>query len=182
MNTIPRMCLIASFDELSRLCTEYYPREKARVPAWCDRILWKGANLHQVHYNTANLRFSDHRPVYATFHCVVNAIEEGLKDELRRRLYTEQQRRLHSALANADKLIDTESDETRHSLDSPRASSDSHRWWLDRGIYPRVYLFVSQSSDVINRRASKVWLGATCSNGCSKHPSEAQSFLFGRGG
>ena len=61
--------------------------EKARIPAWCDRVLRKGSNLKQLSYNSAPLRFSDHRPVYAAFQCTVTYIDESLKDKLSRQIY-----------------------------------------------------------------------------------------------
>ncbi|KAL1541751.1 phosphoinositide 5-phosphatase [Salvia divinorum] len=45
-------------------------KEKAkrmRAPAWCDRIIWFGKGLKQVHYNRVESRLSDHRPVYGRF-------------------------------------------------------------------------------------------------------------------
>src|SRR6187551_2244518 len=58
---------------------EYDSSEKARIPAWTDRILRKGSNLKQLAYNSAPLRFSDHRPVYAVFQCLVSMVDEELR-------------------------------------------------------------------------------------------------------
>ncbi|KAL8240275.1 hypothetical protein R6Q59_013630 [Mikania micrantha] len=42
-------------------------KSKRRTPAWCDRILWYGEGIHQKSYTRWESRFSDHRPVCATF-------------------------------------------------------------------------------------------------------------------
>lgn len=100
--------------------------------------MWKGANLRQTHYNAADLRFSDHRPVCALFDCNINVVDESLKDKLRRNLYDEQQR-LSGTLADANKPADAENGDVA----SPRsiapgsalASSDHYKWWLKESMY-----------------------------------------------
>ncbi|KAI3831102.1 hypothetical protein MKX03_015141, partial [Papaver bracteatum] len=42
-------------------------KEKRRIPAWCDRILWKGEGVEQMLYVRGESRFSDHRPVSSIF-------------------------------------------------------------------------------------------------------------------
>lgn len=112
-------------------------REKARIPAWCDRILRKGDNLRQINYNTAPLRFSDHRPVYATFQCTISMIDESQKESLVRQIYRKRRKEL------ADTRDTTRSndvdDEELLGYESiapglPPASSDRRKWWLDNSM------------------------------------------------
>ncbi|KAH8702016.1 putative inositol polyphosphate phosphatase [Talaromyces proteolyticus] len=47
---------------------EYDTSEKKRSPAWCDRILYRGAGrIKQSEYRRHEVRASDHRPVSASF-------------------------------------------------------------------------------------------------------------------
>lgn len=46
---------------------------KRRAPAWCDRVLWRGAGLKQTRYDRCESRLSDHRPVRAAFAVEVDA-------------------------------------------------------------------------------------------------------------
>ena len=111
-------------------------REKARIPAWCDRVLRKGDILKQINYSTAPLRFSDHRPVYATFQCAISDIDESKKQSLSQELYAKRKEDIGDTTANArnddiddEELIGYES----IAPELPPASSDRRKWWLDNG-------------------------------------------------
>lgn len=115
----------------------YDTSEKARIPAWCDRVLRKGDNIRQINYDAAPLRFSDHRPVYATFQCLISKIDEGKKEQLSQELY--RQRRAVVGDSHAAGEMDDTDDEDLIGYDSiepglPPASSDRRKWWLDNGI------------------------------------------------
>ncbi|ESZ99269.1 phosphoinositide phosphatase [Sclerotinia borealis F-4128] len=114
----------------------YDTSEKARIPAWTDRILRKGSNLRQINYNAAPLRFSDHRPVYATFQCTVSIIDESVRDSLSRSIYDRRREEIGGATASSK--MDGTDDEDLIGFESiepglPPASSDQRKWWLDGG-------------------------------------------------
>ncbi|XP_021714680.1 type I inositol polyphosphate 5-phosphatase 10 isoform X2 [Chenopodium quinoa] len=53
---------------------------KRRTPAWCDRILWKGDGMQQLHYerkDSNKYQFSDHRPVCSSFSVDVSVRESN---------------------------------------------------------------------------------------------------------
>ncbi|KAI8960914.1 SacI homology domain-containing protein [Daldinia sp. FL1419] len=119
----------------------YDTSEKARIPAWTDRILRKGTNIRQLSYNCAPLRFSDHRPVFATFQCTVNIINEALREQISQELY---ERRKSEVGHTASSLVseDEEDDEDLIGYDPiepglPPASSDRQKWWLENGMRAR---------------------------------------------
>lgn len=114
----------------------YDTSEKARIPAWTDRILRKGPNLRQLAYNCAPLKFSDHRPVYALFECNVSIVDEPVREKISRDVYLRRKAEVGDATANID-TMDTE-DEDLIGYDAiepglPPASSDRQKWWLDNG-------------------------------------------------
>ncbi|TKA27759.1 hypothetical protein B0A50_04860 [Salinomyces thailandicus] len=118
---------------------DYDTSEKARIPAWCDRIVTKGDNLRQLHYDTAPLRFSDHRPVWGLFQCTINVVDQAKKDKISSELYTKRRAAVGSHVASKGTESDDESlygyDPIEPSL--PPASSDRRKWWLDNGMPAR---------------------------------------------
>jgi synaptojanin len=119
---------------------EYDSSEKARIPAWTDRVLRKGTNIRQTSYGSAPLRFSDHRPVYATFDCTVSVIDESVRNAISRDIYTRRKAEVGGATANVD-VVDTD-DEELIGYDAvepglPPASSDRQKWWLENGKMAR---------------------------------------------
>ncbi|KAJ9297587.1 hypothetical protein DTO271G3_4362 [Paecilomyces variotii] len=112
---------------------EYDTSEKARIPAWCDRVLWKGTNLRQSRYATADLRFSDHRPVWAMFDCTIHVIDEKLKERLSRSLYEKFKHGTDDLIPDLGRSADTEGGEELIPIspDLPSPSSDRQKWWLE---------------------------------------------------
>lgn len=69
---------------------KYDTSEKRRAPAWCDRILYRGAgNIKQSNYRRHELRVSDHRPVSGLFKMRIKSISA----DLRAQAWTQCQRR-----------------------------------------------------------------------------------------
>ncbi|KAI8899699.1 Endonuclease/exonuclease/phosphatase [Globomyces pollinis-pini] len=53
----------------------YDSSEKMRIPAYCDRILWRGNRVELLAYNRLECKISDHRPVYGSFIAKVRKID-----------------------------------------------------------------------------------------------------------
>ncbi|KAF9879070.1 SacI domain and endonuclease/exonuclease/phosphatase [Colletotrichum karsti] len=120
---------------------EYDTSEKARIPAWTDRILRKGSNLRQLAYNSAPLKFSDHRPVYAVFQCNVSIVDEGLRDRISQELYQQRKAEVGDSIANLDSEETDDEDLIGYEAIEPGlppASSDRQKWWLENKQAARV--------------------------------------------
>ncbi|RUS30746.1 Endonuclease/exonuclease/phosphatase [Jimgerdemannia flammicorona] len=64
--------------------TDHYDRsEKKRIPAWCDRVLFRGDRVKNISYQRFECRVSDHRPISAGFEVQVKTIDPRKRDEVR---------------------------------------------------------------------------------------------------
>jgi hypothetical protein len=56
---------------------EFDTSQKKRIPAWCDRILWRvlsDSRVLQTQYRRWEANISDHRPISAVFNLTVKSI------------------------------------------------------------------------------------------------------------
>ncbi|KAI9497417.1 Endonuclease/exonuclease/phosphatase [Zychaea mexicana] len=60
--------------------TDYYDRsEKKRVPAWCDRILYRSNGVQNLFYQRHEVLASDHRPISGGFIVRVKRVDQSQK-------------------------------------------------------------------------------------------------------
>lgn len=73
----------------------YDSSEKSRVPAWCDRILYRtpinnpnntpgndenfNSSIQALHYRRYEVNISDHRPISGAYQLMVKSIVPGLR-------------------------------------------------------------------------------------------------------
>ncbi|TDL29681.1 DNase I-like protein, partial [Rickenella mellea] len=106
----------------------YDTSEKMRIPAWTDRILYRGRHLDLSVYSRAELMCSDHRPVFGIFRSEIRIIEVVKRAALQRFLFdsvtsTAPGQKLDEKLAA---MAFTEGPD-----DLPPPSSDEQAWWDD---------------------------------------------------
>lgn len=116
----------------------YDTSEKMRIPAWTDRILYTGSALNLQAYSRAELKGSDHKPVYAMFRADVRII-----DPVKRAALSQLLLQSVTSTAPGEKL-----DEKLAALvlpsdlasDLPPPSTDDSAWWntadCPHGIIP----------------------------------------------
>ncbi|TDZ74434.1 Inositol-1,4,5-trisphosphate 5-phosphatase 1 [Colletotrichum trifolii] len=129
---------------------EYDTSEKARIPAWTDRILRKGTNLRQLAYNSAPLKFSDHRPVYAIFQCRVSVVDETVREQISQELYQRRKAEVGDSTANLESEETDDEDLIGYEAIEPGlppASSDRQKWWLENKQQARANVKQPSATD-----------------------------------
>ncbi|KAI3639961.1 hypothetical protein MIR68_002002 [Amoeboaphelidium protococcarum] len=61
---------------------DYDTSEKARIPAWTDRVLFKGQGVKLLSYGRAELTSSDHKPVKAMMQVELKIVNKQIKDQI----------------------------------------------------------------------------------------------------
>lgn len=62
--------------------SDYDTSEKLRLPAWCDRVLWRSRDperVKQLNYQRWEANVSDHRPISAGFTVTVKSVRHELR-------------------------------------------------------------------------------------------------------
>ncbi|KWU46417.1 DNase I-like protein [Rhodotorula sp. JG-1b] len=119
---------------------DYDTSDKMRIPAYTDRILYKGEGLDCYRYQRAELRTSDHRPgksiavrsdilMYALFRSRIRTVDSARWAALRKELL--QQLLKHSPHESLDAKLSRVSINARGSDRTrlPPPSTDQQAWW-----------------------------------------------------
>ncbi|KAH7887567.1 SacI homology domain-containing protein [Phlebopus sp. FC_14] len=130
----------------------YDSSEKMRIPAWTDRILFRG-NMDLAVYSRAELKGSDHRPVFGLFRTEIRIIDALKRAALSRLL-------LETTLAATpgENLDEKLASLTLPSdfIDLPAPSTDDSMWW-----------------DRLEQRDGRLFIPATLLEGSSFNPFDS---------
>lgn len=105
---------------------KYDTSEKMRIPAWTDRVLYRGDALDLSVYYRAELRSSDHRPVFAIFRAEIRVIDHVKRAALSRLLLENV-----TSTAPGEKLDEKLASLTfaNEASELPPPSSEDAAWW-----------------------------------------------------
>uniref|UniRef100_A0A1Y1KCB3 Inositol polyphosphate-related phosphatase domain-containing protein n=1 Tax=Photinus pyralis TaxID=7054 RepID=A0A1Y1KCB3_PHOPY len=140
----------------------YDTSEKARAPAWTDRILWKGKGIHQLAYRShMDLKISDHKPVSALFKSEICVVDQN------------KYRKVHEeVLKKMDKLENeflpqVTVDQSEVIFDTVKFREPQHREIIiaNTGQVLAEFEFIKKLDDV---SYCKEWLSITPFSGCIK--------------
>lgn len=83
--------------------THEYDIEKARIPSWCDRVLWKASDdrLLNLSYRRHELLQSDHRPVSALFQVPIKQVVKEARQTVLHELLQELDRKENDTIPDA---------------------------------------------------------------------------------
>ena len=91
-----------------RRSDEYDTSEKRRVPAWCDRILWRSREpdrVEQLHYRRYEANVSDHRPISAAFRMTIKSVSDAPRAQAKAELQDVWAEREKALLAAAQQFF-----------------------------------------------------------------------------
>ncbi|KAH9844079.1 DNase I-like protein [Rhodofomes roseus] len=150
----------------------YDTGEKMRIPAWTDRVLFKGTSLDLSSYSRAELKSSDHRPVFALFRAEIRIIDHARRDALSRLL-------LESVTASGpgekldEKLAEMTFGDDTDKLPAP--STDDAAWW-DDPEHPNG-IFVPTSPQRSSRKSTNPF-DSPDNSPLSSSPSSSEEELY----
>lgn len=83
--------------------SQEYDIEKARIPSWCDRVLWKSSDdrLLNLSYRRHELLQSDHRPVSALFQVPIKQVVKESRQAVLHDLLQELDRKENDTIPDA---------------------------------------------------------------------------------
>ncbi|KAL2313383.1 Phosphoinositide 5-phosphatase [Schizosaccharomyces pombe] len=122
----------------------YDTSDKHRVPAWTDRILYRG-ELVPHSYQSVPLYYSDHRPIYATYEANIVKVDREKKKILFEELYNQRKQEVRDASQTSYTLIDIAGSVAgkpnliphlpANGVDKiKQPSSERSKWWFDDGL------------------------------------------------
>ncbi|KAI8071452.1 Endonuclease/exonuclease/phosphatase [Gongronella butleri] len=115
-----------------RNTNNYDSSEKKRVPAWCDRILWRSNLTQNLDYRRHEVKASDHRPISATFQVQVKEIDGDRRDRLLEQIEQDWFHLIDRAVAN--KKVAYLLDYELCTQDQARQILQDNQWDVDAAV------------------------------------------------